>query len=205
MKTFLSTSYFPNIQYFSKLINSTNVCIEVHENFQKQTFRNRCIILTANGLSNLTVPVLEGRSGKIKTKDIKISYQENWQHQHKISIMSAYGSAPFYEFFIDYFFPFFEKKYNYLLDLNNKILETCFKLTKLEIKIELTDDFVNNLENDYRFSISPKIKTTDLEFNPKPYIQVFNDRFDFQTNLSIIDLLFNLGSETKQYLKNCKV
>lgn len=199
MKIFLSSAYFPNTQYFSIVSNCQHIVIEKYESFVKQSYRNRATIATANGLYNLIVPVCHAKSGKILTKDVKISYIENWQHQHKIAIMSAYGSAPYFEYFSDFIFDVFSKKFLFLLDLNNYILENLCKILKINYKLEFTDNFERQLENDYRFSISPKIKIENISIF-KPYIQVFSDRFDFFPNLSIIDLLMNTGAEAKKYL-----
>ncbi len=203
MNIILSTAYFPNIRYVSKLLCSDTVYLEIHEHFPKQTYRNRCNILSANGTMPIVVPVLNGRSGKIKTKDIKISYIEKWQHQHFHAIKSAYSSSPFYDFYIDDIHSLFERKYNFLLDLNNKILSFIKKVLNINTQIEETKAFINiNHQDfeDYRFSISPKNKNTDPNFIQEEYIQVFSDRFDFMPNLSILDLIFNLGTESKSYL-----
>lgn len=203
MNVFLSTAYFPNIQYFSKIINSNEIFIEQYENFPKQTYRNRCKIIAANGILPLVVPVTNGRSGKVKTKDIKIAYVENWQHQHYQSIMSAYSSAPFYDYYMPELENIFKKKYKFLLDLNEDILLIINELLTINTKIKYTDDFLKDIDSnykDFRFSITPKKQIIDKEFNPKSYIQVFSDRFDFQENMSILDLLFNLGPDSRKYL-----
>jgi len=201
----LSTSYFPNIQYFSKILGAKKILIENDETFPKQTFRNRCEIMCANGVLTLIVPVLNGRSGKTKTKDIKISYVERWQKQHLQSIKSAYASSPFFEFFIDEINPFFEKKYKFLIDFNAEIFNVLCELLSLDINTDFTENFVKidkNNSNDFRFLLSPKVKFDDQNFSPQKYIQVFSDRMDFIPNLSILDLLFNVGQESRANLKN---
>lgn len=202
----LSTAYFPNIQYFTKLLKYNSIIIDYNETFPKQTFRNRCVILGANGKLNLVVPVTKGRSGKIKTKDIKINYDENWQSQHLQSIKSAYASSPFYEYFIDDFYPLFTKKLTFLIDLNYSILETVTGLLSIKNTINISNKFINidkNNPNDFRFSIIPKKAIEDNNFKSIRYLQVFADRYNFVPNLSILDLLFNLGTESKAYLKSC--
>lgn len=200
MKVFLSTAYFPNIQYFNILSNNQEVTIEIHESFVKQSYRNRTTILSANGIFNLIVPVCHAKNGKIKTKDVRISYIENWQHQHKIAILSAYGSSPYFEYFSDFILSIFSKKFDFLIDLNMFILENFSKILKLNTNIKFTENFVKELDNDYRYSISPKQPLTNIT-TYKPYIQVFSDRFDFFPNLSIIDLLMNTGPNALSYLK----
>ncbi|MBN2662262.1 MAG: WbqC family protein [Bacteroidales bacterium] len=207
-QSLLSTAYFPNIQYLTKILKYNSIIIDNNETFPKQTFRNRCYILGANGKLSLVVPVTKGRTGKIKTKDIKINYAENWQNQHLQSIKSAYASSPFYEFFIEDYYPFFKKKYSYLIDLNYYILETSLSLLAIEANINISEEFLEidkNNTNDYRFSLSPKEKLEDKNFKTQQYMQVFADRYKFEPNLSILDLLFNLGQESRAYLKSCLV
>ncbi len=204
MEIIVSTSYLPNIQYFTEIYKAEKIFIEIHENFPKQTHRNRTYILSANGIMPLIVPVNKGRSGKIKTKDITINYAENWQKQHFRSIMSAYRSSPFYDFFIDEFAEFFNKKHKFLIDLNFSILLKINKLLQINKEIKFTDDFVKNYDTsvkDLRFCLDYK-KLNNNNIKQNPYIQVFSDRFEFMPNLSIIDLIFNLGNEAKSWLIN---
>ena len=203
MNIILSTAYFPNIRYFSKFLLSDIIYQEIHEHFPKQTYRNRCNILSANGVMPIVVPVLNGRSGKVKTKDIKISYIEKWQHQHFYAIMSAYRSSPFYDFYIDDIRALFDKRHKFLVDLNDEILSFLKKILNINTLIVNTNQFVSLNDQyfeDYRFSISPKNKSLDSNFVCQEYIQVFSDRFDFIPNLSILDLIFNLGTQSKSYL-----
>ncbi len=196
-----STAYFPPIEYYSKLIKLDFLYIEAYENYIKQTYRNRCIILSANGKQSLTIPVIKEKKNKTHTKDIKIDYSTNWQKIHFKSIESAYRSSPFYEFFIPEIKPFFENEYKFLFDFNNKIIETINDFIEIETKIRLTTNFIpinKNTKKDFRFSINPKQKNNN--FINSPYTQVFSEKFDFQTNLSILDLIFNKGSETYDYL-----
>lgn len=203
MNALLSTSYFPNIQYFSKFLIFDNIFIEIYEHFPKQTYRNRCNILNSNGIIPLVVPVLNGRNGKIKTRDIKISYKDKWQHQHIQSIISAYRSAPFFDYYFDEINDFLNKKYEFLIDLNSEILSFFLNILNIKTQKQYTSDFIElNNQNfkDYRFSINPKNKISDNEFVAQNYIQVFSDRFDFISNLSILDLIFNNGPQSKTYL-----
>jgi hypothetical protein len=205
MNALFSTAYFPNAIYYANFLRYEKVKIDIFEHFPKQTYRNRCYILAANGVMPLTVPVLKGRTGKIMTKDIKISYIENWQHQHFQSIMSAYSAAPFYDFFIDTFSAVFNKKFDFLIDLNNEIFSSINKILNIDTKIEYTDDFVQidvNNPDDYRFAFSPKNKINFSNSTHINYIQVFSDRYEFVPNLSILDLIFNLGLDTKKYLQD---
>lgn len=200
--TLLSTAYFPNIEYLKKIIEADEILIDIYEHFPKQTYRNRCEILAANGVQSLTENVEKGRTGKIITKLIKISYTENWVKNHIIAITSAYKSAPFFEYYWYEFEQILNKNEKYLIDLNQKILQQCIDFLEIDKKINYTSDFIpleNNFE-DYRFKITPKIRN----FKNNRYIQVFSDRFEFIPNMSILDLLFNLGPEAYTYIKNIK-
>ncbi len=202
----LSTAYFPPVQFFSKLVRYKNVYIEKYENFNKQSFRNRCEILAANGKMTLSVPVEKGRDRKVLLKNLRISYQKNWQKNHWKSIESAYRSSPFFEFYCDEIQPFFQKKYTYLLDLNHDILLYFIELLEIDCKITFTNEFyTGNSLLDFRYVLHPKeqFAQADPEFIPQKYRQVFAEKFPFIPNLSILDTLFNLGPHTWEYLNSC--
>ncbi len=202
MTKLLSTAYFPNIQYVSKFLSGDSVIIEKFETYPKQTYRNRCNILSANGILPLSVPVQ--KNFHTLAKDIKIDYSELWQRNHSTAIMSAYKNSPFYEYYFYKFESFFTKKETFLVDLNEKILRTIFSILKVDVNFSFTDDFISDSSEyeDFRNSISPKLSKNlpDESFNPQPYIQVFADRFDFVPNLSILDLLFNAGPESRDII-----
>ncbi len=195
----LSTAYLPPVQYISKFINQPSVWIETCENFTKQTYRNRAIILGANGPEALVVPIIKGRSKQL-IKDLKISYEMNWQHTHWQAIVSSYNSSPFFEILEDDFRPFYEKKFDYLIDLNLQILKVVFDILEIVPNITKTTDFeaVSEPFLNLREAIHPKPQKAqaDPSFTAKPYTQVFDDKFGFTPNLSILDLLFNCGSES---------
>jgi len=196
----LSTAYFPNIQYISFVYNSQKIVIDIDEIFIKQTLRNRCNIQSANGILPLVVPVLHGRSGKIKTKDIKICYDDNWQHRHYQSIKSAYSSSPFFEYYFPEIEIIFNKNFIFLFELNFSILELLNKILKLHKTIEISEnlDITQNNFKDNQSIVS--IKNNTIDFIPKTYFQVFLDRYKFMSNLSILDLIFNVGNQTKDFL-----
>lgn len=195
----LQTAYFGNIQYFSKFIEFENINIEIFDNFQKQTFRNRCEIYSANGKLSLTVPVIKNHNLKTLTKDILIDYTENWQKNHFKSIESSYRSTPYYQYYIDDFLKIFNNKFKFLLDLNNQITETVLKVLNIEKSLSHTKEYSELYENDFRQTISPKYKSTTIVNSPS-YYQVFEHKHGFIQNLSIIDLIFNEGTDSKQYL-----
>lgn len=193
----LSTACFPSVQYITKLVQFENIYMEQFENFTKQTYRNRYEILGANGVIPLIVPVVKGRGRKIKIRDLQISYDTDWQRNHWRTIFSAYNSSPFFEFYRDDIQPFFEKPRKFLFDFNLEILETLCDLMEIEPNLVLTEDFeqVPEVTLNFREAISPKKHRTenDFRFSPKPYTQVFHEKFGFVPNLSILDLLFNEG------------
>lgn len=193
----LSTSYLPSLNYLRYLINSDVVYIEKYSNYIKQSPINRCEILAANGRLPLSVPVQKGRTVKQKIKDVKISYATDWQRLHLKSIESAYRSSAFYEYYIDAFMPFYTKKYEYLFDYNLLLLQTILKELEVAKEIKFTEEFYNEEfeAQDLRYRKGKKaLENLLLSEKHTKYYQVFNKKFDFQYNLSIIDLLFNEGT-----------
>ena len=205
-KIVLSSACFPPIAYCAILEENENIIIDTHEHFIKQTYRNRYYILGANGLMHLSIP-LQKWSNHTSIKDIQIDYTEDWQKQHWRSILSAYGNSPFFEFYQDELLPLFEQKQKFLLDWDNESLELLQSLLGLSSNWTLSQKYVekNEADMDLRDAFSPKSEFhhPKIKFHFEEYPQVFNDRFDFQPNLSVLDLLFNLGPETAAYLKSC--
>jgi hypothetical protein len=201
----LSTAFFPTVQYFSKLLFYKKVFIEQFEHFTKQTYRNRCVILAANGPSPLVVPVVKGRDRKTTIKDLQISYDTAWQRNHWRTLFSAYNSSPFFEFYQDDIRPFFERKKKYLFELNMEVLETLCELLEIENNTQLSSDFEHVPADtlNFREALSPKKQKAkpDPHFHPREYTQVFHDKFGFIPNLSILDLLFNAGPQSALVLK----
>ncbi len=201
MPVIFTTAYFPPILYFKEIYNSDSIIIEINDNYTKQTYRNRTKILSANGILSLSFPVIKPHNQKVKTKDIQIDYSTHWQKNHYRALLSAYKSSPFFEYYIDYFMPFFEKQHKFLIDFNTKILEQLFYVFDINKKINFTNDYLLNVNdiNDLREKFYPKKQIPDEE-KCKKYKQVFDAKFDFIPNLSILDMLFNLGPETEIYL-----
>ena len=201
--TILSTAYFPPLQYFSKIVSNNRIVIESFENFSKQSYRNRCEILSANGKQTLTVPIEKALSSKQLIKDVKIDYRNNWQDIHLKSLQAAYLSSPFYEYYIDALIPFFEKKHKFLFDYNLLIIETLQNEIQINKKINFSKQYNANYNfPDFRNSIHPKRKfqIQDNNFNNIEYTQVFSEKHGFIKNLSILDLLFNEGPNTLNLL-----
>ena len=190
-------TYFSSIYQFIKLRQAKQIVYEVNDSYQKQTYRNRCYVLGANGKQLLNVPI-QKVSGKQQTKDIKIDYNENWQQQHLKSLFSAYRSSPFFEFYIDDLETIFLKKETYLLDLNLKTLEIISDLLPLNLKYATTKEYEKEVVNDYRHLVNAKNKKS---LNLSKYRQVFSDKYDFIENLSVLDLLFNEGPNALLYIE----
>lgn len=197
-KVLLSTTYFGPVQWYQKLHRAETVDIEQWESFQKQTYRNRCEIATTQGIQAMTVPIIRGTSPLIK--DIKISDHGNWRHLHWNAIKSAYGESPFFDYYQDEIRPFFEKRWDYLLDFNEAIRETMCELVDIRPKVGYTTAYQQAAIADYRESINPKHPAPDPDFTPKPYYQVYAQKHGFLPNLSILDLLMNMGPESIFYL-----
>lgn len=200
----LSSAYMPPIQYLTKFILS-DVAIEQHENYIKQSFRNRCTILAANGPMSLTIPVVKVHGEKIPIMEVLIDYDLPWQKQHFKSIESAYKNSPYYDYYIDDLRKFFEQRYEKLFELNQQLLDKLLSIIGISKSYTLTSSFERNLANhtDLRNGISPKAnhQTYDPHFSSATYYQVFADRYGFTPNLSIIDLLFNEGPLTLSILE----
>ena len=192
----LSTAYFAPVHFYARFLLHLNVYIEQYENFTKQTYRNRCVISGGNGLISLVIPVVKGRGPKVLIKDIQISYDTEWQRNQWQTIVSAYNSSPYFEYYQDELYPFFQNKTKYLLDLNLQVHDTICKFLEIDKKLILTEDFEKITKGtlNLREVISPKNKeNNDPDFQPEFYTQVFTEKFGFLPNLSILDLLFNEG------------
>lgn len=201
MKSLLHPSYFPSISHYVAMEQADTILFEIEDNFQKQTNRNRTYIYSPNGIQILNIPVKHTKEAHQKTKDIIIDNDSDWQKQHFKSLETAYRSSPFFEFFEDEIRPFYEKKHNYLLDLNFESIAIVSKCLRKKITFETTTEYLREVDqnntNDYRFLIDGKKDTSIVN----RYMQVFEDKHGFITNLSILDLLFNEGKFTIDYLR----
>ncbi len=191
--------YLPPIEYFSKLLENKNeVVIENAEHFVKQSYRNRASIHSPNGMLDLIVPVIKGSKNHTKVKDVKISYDFNWQRLHLFSLQTSYRSSAYFEFYEDDLMPFFEKKWDFLFDYNEELLNLLLRFLKLNIPYTYTNDFEKEYADDldFRSSIHPKRSAHN---NVNTYFQVFEERNGFIPNLSVVDLLFNQGPQSNKY------
>ena len=200
---YLSTAYLAPVQYFTKLASFDKIRIETEENYPKQTYRNRCLIASANGVQALTVPIEKPEALKSPTRDIRISNHGNWRHLHWNALVSAYNMSPFFEYYVDDFQPFYEKKYSFLVDYNDALQLTICNLIDIHPEITHTQKYEPFVENDFRNVIDPRHPLTDETFIPENYYQVFKEKHGFLPNLSIVDLLFNMGPESVCILLSC--
>jgi hypothetical protein len=197
----LSSAYLPPQSWIREAMHADRVLIEAHETYPKQTYRNRCRIAAANGVLPLSIPVNKVDGRATKTKDIEISYDEDWQRLHRRSIEDAYTNSPFFLYFWDEFSVFFDKKHRFLLDLNMGIIQSVFNILGMNPDMELTEDFIKEPEEikDLRYSISPKLLIDQDKF-PR-YRQVFEEKNGFEPDLSIIDLIFNEGPNSLDFIE----
>jgi hypothetical protein len=198
-KILLSTAYLPPIEYFSCILRADAVYVEKEENYIKQSYRNRCYILSAHGPQLLSVPVYLGSLHKTPVKEIRIDYSKRWQQVHLRAITAAYSSAPFFQFYFEYIEKVISKKTEFLLDLNMELSESLLKMLNIKIKLLYTSEFepAGGSENDLRYKISPKESSL---FTCKEYQQVFKTGDHFVEGMSILDLIFNMGPEAVDYL-----
>ena len=198
---FLSSAYLAPVEYYTKLLAYDKVFIEQHDHYTKQTYRNRCTIAAPDGELALSIPTVKPNTLKCPMRDIRISDHGNWRHLHWNAIESAYNHTPFFEYYKDDFRPFYEKKYEFLVDFNEELCRLVCSFIDMQPNMARTTEYHTEFatdEEDFRERIHPKkdFIFEDAAFSPQPYYQVFQERLGFLPNLSIIDLLFNMGPES---------
>lgn len=199
-KALFPTAYLPTISYFAMLTKYEEVLIEQQETFPKQTIRNRANISTSNGILPLIVPAVRPQGNHTRTAEIETSYAENWNIQHWRAIESAYNSSPYFLYYKDEIEHIITSKHNTLLELNQALTSILCKKLKIEVTFEFTKEFEKpgTRVEDYRSAFP--IKSPCPIFRFKGYEQVFLTKHPFEPDLSVIDLLFNMGPEAKDYL-----
>ena len=211
MPKLLSTAYFPPVSYFAAMAEEMGVTvpsvvyIEACENFQKQSYRNRCLFYGAEGVQTLSFPIVhEGGTHKIPITEIKIDYKTPWVQQHERAITSAYRTSAFFEYYQDELFAILESRQERLFDLNMMLTRFFIDKTGILVDLRVTEDYHReSLFTDLRETVHPKRQNTilaDLGLE-KPYFQVFSPKYGFKSDLSIMDLLFNEGPDSILYLK----
>ncbi|TDO20625.1 WbqC family protein [Pedobacter duraquae] len=192
--------YLPPVSYFSALSQHDYIFeLEKFEHFPKQTFRNRATVVSPNGPLNLFLPVVKGSKFHTTMKDVRISYDFKWQRLHWLTLQTCYRNSAYFEYYEDDFAGFFEKQHEFLFDHNLEIMDWLFKQLKKKVDFQFTTEFVKDPEvvADYR---DRSMFKTDAAHPAKPYFQVFDDRNGFLPNMSIVDLLFNQGPQSKSFL-----
>lgn len=200
----LSSAYLAPVQYYAHLYATEHITEDRGEHYQKQTYRNRCYIATPTGMQPLTLPVVRNGATHTATRDIRLSDHGNWQHLHWTALVSAYDNSPYFEYYADDFRPLYEQKYDFLVDFNEVLEQTVLQLLSLDKTIAISNEYVDATPemHDLRNLISPKASAqADPAFIAQPYYQVFEQRTGFLPNLSIVDLLFNMGPESRMILK----
>ncbi|HEX2975944.1 MAG TPA: WbqC family protein [Bacteroidales bacterium] len=194
----VSTAYLPPISYFSIIAEHGRVTIENNENYIKQTYRNRCNILSSHGIQVLTVPVLRATLHKVRISEVRIDYSKRWQQVHLRAMIAAYKSSPYFDFYFDKIESIICENHEFLKDLNMSLLFAIVKMLRIEADIALTDKFIppRGDSGDFRYSLvpgTPGIMSIDK------YTQVFAGK-GFFPDLSIVDLIFNTGPEAIKYI-----
>ncbi len=203
----IEVQYFPPIEYFSLFCQNKYDCVifEAHENYQKGSYRNRCHIANSTGLQVLSVPLRKGKNQNQSIREVMIAYNEDWQKQHWQSLRTAYGSAPFWDYYAPQFEIFFKEKYDCLFDLNIHIIEALCKMLKLNksVKTSFSNDYELLFKDgaDFRNAISPKKNV----FKGERYAQLFQEKTGFIPNLSVLDLLFCAGPQAVDILKKSNI
>ena len=201
MTILLHPTYFPSIATFVAIIKAETTVLEVHDNYQKQTYRNRCYIYAANGKLQLSVPVVFSQKNRQKYSEVKIANDYQWQDNHFKSLESAYRTSPFYEYYIDELQPLFTENFDSILDFNLKCFEVICECLQLEISTSKTEIFEREPQyvKDYRGLVNAKKENI---ITLEPYNQVFYTKHGYINNLSILDLLFNEGPNAISYLES---
>ncbi|OBQ55930.1 WbqC family protein [Tamlana sp. s12] len=201
MSVLIHPTYFPNIAQFVAMTNTDHVVFETADNFLKQTYRNRTYIYGANGKLTLNIPVIHSQKNRQLYKDVRIFNEENWQSLHWKSLLSAYRTSPFFEYYEDELQPLFTTKSEFILDHNFKCLEVISDCLQLDLNTSKTEVYhpVEEQHEDFRFLVHAK---KEIPQELETYTQVFADKHGFIPNLSILDLLFNEGPNALNYLES---
>ena len=201
MMTVLSTAYFAPVAYYALLFHEPEIVIEANENYNKQSYRNRMFIGTNQGPLSLSVNVEKGYEIKCPIREVKLSSHGDWLHQHEIALMSNYGNSPFYEYYIDDILEVLHSEEQTLFGLNERIRERICSLIGFTANLKYSERYMDSKSEEFRDlrnTLHPKkdINEAVPEFEARQYYQVAGQKQPFMPNLSILDLLFNVGPES---------
>ena len=200
----LATAYLPPIEYFAIILKKGGATVEMQETYPKQTYRNRCHIATSGGLLALTVPIIKTNGNQTRTDEAVVSYHLPWNRTHWRSLEAAYNTSPYFLYYRDALEPLYFQHYEKLLDLNAGFLDTMLGILKMNTPVTFSTSYApqESTGTDFRFDIHPKKPTRICPESEFPrYTQVFDEQWGFLPNLSIVDLLFNLGPDARIYLE----
>ena len=201
MNTLLTTAYWAPVSYYRAWLQADSVYMEAHENYLRQTYRNRCVIGSANGPQHLSVPIVHRSGEKIPIRDVRIDSSVAWQRIHYKTVVSAYRRSPFFEYYIDDLLDLFRKRFDFLFDLNLEIDRRVFGLLRLPFQYNLTAGFRETGEAPcLNLSDGFNPRHRDLSLSNMPYEQVFGNKFGFMPDLSIMDLIFHTGPDAVSFL-----
>jgi len=197
----LHPTYFPSIIQMAAMAQTSHIYFEMEDNYQKQSYRTRTYIAHNNGELLLNIPIIHTKNGnRQKTKDVKVENSFPWQSHHWKSIKTAYRTSPFFEFYEDELNPLFAKEVSCLMTHNLEIIELLFDLIGIDTEVSKTEEYKKNpLEKDFRYLANAK---TEKNFTFEKYTQVLEAHHGFLPNLSVLDLLFNEGPNTLNYLES---
>ena len=201
MNIIIHPTYFPSIAHFVAIVKAENIMFETDDNFVKQTYRNRTHIYSPNGKLVLNIPVVHSQKNRQKYRDVKIFNAQKWQQTHWKSILTAYSNSPFFEFYKDELEPLFKKPHEFILDFNLSCFESICTCLQLNLNLTSSKSYTQTVKNfaDFRHLVNAK---KEKAYGFRPYVQVFHAKYGFIPNLSILDLLFNEGPNTVNYLES---
>lgn len=198
----MPSAYLGSVEYFAYLAQHGGECvIDTGEHYIKRSERNRARIMTANGVMPLSVHIRNADRPRTPMRDIRIDYSKRWQHLHRAALMSAYRSSPYFDHYIPCLAPFYEKRYEFLLDYNTELTRLLLRLGRVDAELRFSDAYVEAEADDTDL----RIKKRESAFVSPEYFQMFSDRFPFAPNLSFIDLLFSEGTSAIDVLRHCRL
>jgi len=198
----LPSTYLGSIEYFANLAQRGGECVvDIHEHYIKRSERNRAQIMTANGIMPLSVHVVNANRPRTPMHKVRIDYSKRWQHQHWVAIVSAYRSSPYFEHYAPLIEPFYSAHYDSLVEFNTALTSRLMQLLGIEGGLHLSEEYVEAAAGD----IDLRIKKRESHFDSPHYFQLFSDRFPFEPNLSVLDLLFSEGPAAIDFLRRCRL